>query len=287
MFMRDTLSRQARPDAAALLLDTFRRCLDHDTALPVAVSNPSRCADEHREEVSVADNMFQDVVEASIQVGGKRKYSLLVSIVTHTVVIAATIIVPIVATDSDLIPVRTVLLAFAAPRPMPPPLPPPRSAVQAAPSDPAPRAVPLEAPSGITAESEAAPVAERLGADMTGIVPGGDFSAALIPSSPASAPPAERAPVRPGGDIKPPVKIKDVAPEYPRLAEATGLQGIVVIYATIGPTWKVHNVRVLRSIPLLDGAAIDAVRQWEYTPTLLNGSPVAVVMTVTVHFRLR
>jgi protein TonB len=44
---------------------------------------------------------------------------------------------------------------------------------------------------------------------------------------------------------------------------------------------------VRRGIPLLDAAALDAVRQWEYTPTLLNGSPVAVVMTVTVRFALR
>jgi protein TonB len=45
-------------------------------------------------------------------------------------------------------------------------------------------------------------------------------------------------------------------------------------------------VRVLRGVPLLDAAAIDAVRQWEYTPTLVNGVPVPVIMTVTANFRL-
>jgi hypothetical protein len=50
---------------------------------------------------------------------------------------------------------------------------------------------------------------------------------------------------------------------------------------------KVADAKVLRSIPLLDSAALDAVRQWEFTPTLLNGVPVPVIMTVTVNFTLQ
>jgi protein TonB len=93
--------------------------------------------------------------------------------------------------------------------------------------------------------------------------------------------------VRPGGDIKRPVKVKDVAPTYPEIARAVHKEGIVIVEATIGPDGKVQDARILRSIPLLDAAALDAVRQWEYTPTLLNGSPIAIVITVTVDFRLR
>ena len=63
-------------------------------------------------------------------------------------------------------------------------------------------------------------------------------------------------------------------------------QSIVIIEANIGPNGKVQDARVLRSIPLLDAAALDAVRQWEFTPTLLNGVPVPVIMTVTVQFTL-
>ena len=65
------------------------------------------------------------------------------------------------------------------------------------------------------------------------------------------------------------------------------MQGIVIIEATIGADGRVTNARILRSVPLLDQAAIDAVRQWEFTPTLLNGVPVPVVMTVTVNFTLK
>ena len=61
----------------------------------------------------------------------------------------------------------------------------------------------------------------------------------------------------------------------------------MIIEATIGADGRVRDTRVLRSVPLLDDAALSAVRQWEYEPTLLNGKPVAVIMTVTVNFRLQ
>jgi protein TonB len=71
------------------------------------------------------------------------------------------------------------------------------------------------------------------------------------------------------------------------IAPAAGVLGVVIIDATIGQDGKVKDARVLRSIPLLDQAALDAVRQWEFTPTLLNGVPVPVIMTVTVNFTLQ
>jgi TonB family protein len=91
-------------------------------------------------------------------------------------------------------------------------------------------------------------------------------------------------PLRIGGQIKPPVKIKDVKPVYPAIAQSARVAGAVTIEATIGPDGKVIDAKVVRSIPLLDQAALDAVRQWEYTPTLLNGVPVPVLVTVTINF---
>jgi TonB family protein len=89
-----------------------------------------------------------------------------------------------------------------------------------------------------------------------------------------------------GGDIKEPRRTKDVKPVYPPIAQQGGIQGIVIIEAVIGTDGKVQEARVLRPVPLLDQAALDAVLQWEYTPTLLNGQPVPVIMTVTVSFSL-
>ena len=103
----------------------------------------------------------------------------------------------------------------------------------------------------------------------------------------APPPPPPQAPVRVGGNIKPPTKTRDVKPVYPAIAQSARVQGVVIIEATIGPDGKVNDARVLRSIPLLDQAALDAVKQWVFTPTLLNGVPVPVIMTVTVNFTLQ
>ena len=78
-----------------------------------------------------------------------------------------------------------------------------------------------------------------------------------------------------------PPRSKDVKPVYPAIAQSARVQGVVIIEATIGPNGAVQEAKVLRSIPLLDAAALDAVRQWQFTPTLLNGVPVPVIMTVT------
>jgi protein TonB len=78
-----------------------------------------------------------------------------------------------------------------------------------------------------------------------------------------------------------------VTPVYPPIAQAARVQGIVIIEATIGEDGQVTNARILRSVPLLDQAALDAVRQWHYVPTMLNGVPVPVIMTVTVNFTLK
>jgi len=95
------------------------------------------------------------------------------------------------------------------------------------------------------------------------------------------------APVRVGGDIKEPKKLRDVKPAYPPDALASRIQGIVIIEAVIDEQGNVSNARILRSQPMLDQAALDAVRQWKFTTTELNGVAVPVIMTVTVNFSLQ
>lgn len=86
--------------------------------------------------------------------------------------------------------------------------------------------------------------------------------------------------------IDPPRKIKNVDPIYPQDAQAARIQGEVVVEATIGPDGKVSDAKVVGSIPLLDEAALAAVRQWEYQPVIVDGAPKAVLMTVRVKFSL-
>ena len=75
--------------------------------------------------------------------------------------------------------------------------------------------------------------------------------------------PGRKAAVRVGGRIKPPTKIRDVKPVYPAIAQSAHVAGVVTIEATIGPDGKVVDAKVVRSIPMLDQAALDAVRQWD------------------------
>ncbi len=90
--------------------------------------------------------------------------------------------------------------------------------------------------------------------------------------------------LRVGGDINAPKKIKDVKPEYPPVAREAGVAGVVIIETRIGTDGFVEEAHVLKSIPLLDQAALDAVKQWQFEPTLMNGQPVSIIMTVTINF---
>lgn len=95
-------------------------------------------------------------------------------------------------------------------------------------------------------------------------------------------------PVRVGGNVKAPMKLLDVRPVYPAEMREAGREGVVPIDAIIGRDGTVTSVRVLSAQvhPAFAIAAVDAVRQWRFSPTLLNRTPVDVVMTVSVRFSL-
>ncbi len=97
-------------------------------------------------------------------------------------------------------------------------------------------------------------------------------------------PPGNRGPLPIGGDLRPPRKTHHVLPEYPELARRVGLGGLVIVQCVSDAEGHVSDARVLRGHPLLDAAALHAVRQWRYQPTRLNGQAVPVVMTVRVTF---
>jgi protein TonB len=234
-------------------------------------------------------DLFTGIVNPRITVGGQKWYTVPLSIVVHTVVIAAIIIAPLMATDG--LPQVRSMLAFVAAAPPPPSPPPPvrRAQPLTASVQRTPSVVPLETPNEIVPESDVAATFEMsvtgpgdtgVPGSLVGIVGG-------LPDAPPGPPLAPQEPVRPGGNIKRPVKIRDVQPTYPAIAQLAHVQGLVILEATIGVNGRVTAAKVLRSIPLLDRAALDAVRQWEFTPTLLNGVPVPLVMTVTVQFSLQ
>jgi protein TonB len=150
-----------------------------------------------------------------------------------------------------------------------------------------PELAPVVASTGIAPETEREGNLGRPGASFVetpgpGVVEG--LGVPIAPPPPVQ--PRSQEPQQVGGSIRPPAKIVDVAPQYPALARASRVQGVVILQATIDSRGNVEAATVLRSIPLLDQAALDAVRQWKFTPTLLNGMAVPVIMTVTVNFEL-
>jgi len=100
----------------------------------------------------------------------------------------------------------------------------------------------------------------------------------------AATAPDPSGPVRIGGSIKESRKIRHVPPIFPADAVAAGVEGTVVLNAVLGKDGAVRDVAVITGVPVLNDAALNAVRLWVFTPTLLNGVPVEVAMTVTVNF---
>ena len=91
--------------------------------------------------------------------------------------------------------------------------------------------------------------------------------------------------VRVGGPVRNPVKIKDVAPVYPAVAKSARVGGTVQVELTVDPEGKVADARVVKSVPLLDQASLDAVKQWEYTPTRVKGVAVPVIVNVAINYQ--
>lgn len=231
--------------------------------------------------------MFQDVVSPRTE-SNSTWYTVPLSCVAHTTVIAVIIAVPLIATDASLPTPRSLMEHYVTPYvPVVPSAPPMRRLAPAHVSHVAPGA-PVVAPDAIVGESGLTfqPTdVETAGIDSVvgtfGAMPG------VIDAPPPAAVARPTGPVVVGGHIQPPARTKHVMPVYPEIARANRVEGVVILEAIIGADGRVDAARVLRSKPLLDEAALAAVRAWEYTPTLLNGKPTPVIMTVTVVFALK
>jgi protein TonB len=226
--------------------------------------------------------------------------SLLVSLIVHAAILCAIVVVPLVfANTLPLDPIISFVIDPPNP-PVPPPPPAPPAKSAAAPKRDvilAPlKSVPDRIPAGIP-PTEDAPV--DIGIDRV-IQPIGDsahstaaFATALesliesAPEFPPPPPPPKRIPVPVGGNLQESKLIYRVDPVYPELALRAHVSGSVVLEAVVDEEGNVANLKVLSGHPILVAAAVEAVKQWKYSPTVLNGEPVPVLATVTVVFRFR
>ena len=220
---------------------------------------------------------------------------ILISIVAHAGAVSAIVIATVLFIAAP-IPQSQMMMAFMAapppPPPPPPPAPPETQPLANRPMPASPDLAPIEAPKEIVPEAPAEDVDEREVAGVPGGVVGGVIGGLVPdippPPPPPPPPPERRAPIRVGGgQLKEPALVHRVEPVYPALAVASHMQGVVILEAIVDEEGRVESVRVLRSQGVFDAAALEAVRQWRYSPVLLNGHPEKFILTVVVSFRLQ
>jgi len=146
------------------------------------------------------------------------------------------------------------------------------------------------------------PDAPTVGGTVSAAIPGVNLPAAgAVPSAPVPPPQASRpaapapapavpapqttaTPAKQGGQIQQAVLISRKEPEYPKIAKQTGAKGVVTLMATIGKDGHIKAVKVISGHPMLQNAAMEAVKQWIYRPTLLNGTPVETETQIMLNF---
>ena len=231
----------------------------------------------------------------------KHASATVLSIATHLAVIGG-IAWFVLFSVTDQLPKVPDMMAFVAPAPVPSPPPPPpppapKGVKPAQPSKPVPTTgptftVPSEIPVGIQPESGIdlggeGGVVGGIEGGIPGGVLGGILGGMVNEAPPPPPPPQPVKPRRVGGDLQAPALIRRVEPEYPAVAVAGKISGTVILEATVDEKGHVTDVSVLRSILLLDQAAVKAVKQWQYQPLILNGQPAPFILVVTLTFTLR
>ena len=237
--------------------------------------------------------MFNQLIVSGKNARGARKpWSLLVSVALQSLLIGAMILIPLIYTEA--LP-KAMLSTFVVAPPPPPPPPPPMAAVKVKQIKLAQvfktneTVAPTVIPKKIEIEKDQAP--PEVAANTGNGVPGGtgDVLGGIAGNGPVMPPPPKpQAPqrIRLGGQVEAAKLINKVPPQYPQVAQAAHVTGTVVLRAVISKSGDIEQLQLVSGPPLLAKAAMDAVTQWRYRPTVLNGQPVEVDTTIDVVFSL-
>ena len=237
-----------------------------------------------------------------------KTWTVLLSTFVQLFLIGVFIILPMIY--FDVLPAATLTSFLVAPPPPPPPPPPPAAApppkvVKVIPRqfDAGKLLTPKSIPKEIAQikEDELPPPSSGVGGVVGGVAGGmtggavGGVLGGIIGGVPAAAPPPPPPPapkavvpqrIRVGGNVQAANLINGPKPNYPPLAKQARISGTVELSAVIGKDGRVQDLKVIKGHPLLVQSALDAVKNWVYRPTLLNGEPVEVSTTIDVNFTL-
>jgi periplasmic protein TonB len=239
--------------------------------------------------------MFEEMVVSSPHRKKTNKpWTVALSMAVQILVVLVLILIPLIYTEA--LPKTMMAMMLVAPPPPPPPPPPPAAVVHVKPQVHLiqnneliqPKAIPKEVK---IIKEEAEPQISGVSGGVPGGVPGGQMSGVIggVMGGIGAAPPPPKPTITRitrGGNVQAAMLINKVAPMYPPLARQTRIQGTVRLHAIIAKDGTIQQLTVISGHPLLVQAALDAVRQWRYRPTLLNGEPVEVDTTIDVIFTL-
>jgi len=244
--------------------------------------------------------MFDDLVESSvIRKRTKKPWTVALSFIIQSIIVIIFILIPLIYTEA--LPKQLLTTFLVAPAPPPPP-PPPAAAVQRivkpvarliqAGKMMAPTVIPKKVE--MIKEEELPPDVGAVGVvgGVPGGVPGGQAGGVLggiIGGVGGGMPPPPKPTqqrVRVGGNVQAAKMVRQITPVYPQIAKTAHVQGTVVLHAIIAKDGTVQELQYISGPALLMRSAMDAVRQWRYQPTLLNGEPVEVDTTISVVFTL-
>lgn len=236
--------------------------------------------------------MFEDLVVSSANpLKTNKPWTVALSMIFQMTVLGIFILIPLIYTSA--LPKTMMATLLVAPPPPPPPPPPPAAVVHVKPQAHLMDAGKLVQPKAIPKDIKI--IKEEAEPDMGGAsggVPGGVAGGSLggvMGGIVGGAPPPPKptaARIRQGGSVQAALLVNKVQPVYPPLARQTRISGTVRLHAIISKSGSVESLEVLSGHPLLVRAAMDAVQQWRYKPTLLNGEPVEVDTTIDVIFSL-
>ena len=231
---------------------------------------------------------------------GKRTSTIMISFLVQLMVLIVLILIPLIYFDQIQGGQLNSMLVAPAPPPPPPPPPPPQAVkpVKVIPRQMdlnvlrAPKTIPKDVK--MIREEELPPPSSGVVGGVAGGVPGGSTGIlggimGGIGAAPPPPPPKKEAPKGPqrvGGNVMAANLIRQVKPTYPPLARQARISGTVVFSAIISKEGTIENLALVSGHPLLVSAAKEAVSQWVYKPTLLNGEPVEVATTISVNFTL-
>jgi protein TonB len=240
--------------------------------------------------------MFEDmVVSTSKAVRTNKPWTVVLSMIFQVGFLSILILIPLIYTEA--LPKTMMATLLVAPPPPPPPPPPPVAQVvhikpQVHLMDAGKLVAPKVIPKDIKIiKEDAEPDMGMSGPGVPGGVAGGSIGGVLggVMGGIGAAPPPPKvvqSRIRQGGNVQQAKLINQIKPNYPPLARQTRISGTVRLHAIIGKDGTVQSLTLESGHPLLVQAALDAVRQWRYQPTLLNGVPVEVDTTIDVVFSL-